>query len=64
LLLGNHEVSNLQANYGFVSTGDINSFGSLENREALYSTTGKLGKLVRAMDVAFIANDSLFAHAG
>jgi len=64
LLLGNHEVYNLQANYGFVSTGDINNFGGLENREALYSPTGKLGKLVRAMDVAFIANESLFAHAG
>jgi len=64
LLLGNHEIINLQASYGFVSTGDVNSFGSLEGREQAFSPNGKYGKLVRSLDVAFIINDTLFAHAG
>ncbi|OUM59719.1 hypothetical protein PIROE2DRAFT_29900, partial [Piromyces sp. E2] len=65
LLLGNHEIYNLRTNYFFTSSKDLESFGTLENREKVFSPTGKYGKLIREeMNVAMNINDSIFVHAG
>ncbi|ORX42561.1 Metallo-dependent phosphatase [Piromyces finnis] len=65
LLLGNHEINNLQGQYQFTSEGDITTFNSMKNREKFFSVNGKYGRMLRGeMDVMVAVNDSLFAHAG
>ncbi|ORX97764.1 hypothetical protein LY90DRAFT_520039 [Neocallimastix californiae] len=65
LILGNHEIYNLRANYFFTSTNDLKSFGSLENREKALSLKGKYGKLIREeMKPVLTIDDSIFVHAG
>jgi len=65
LLLGNHEVLNLQGQYQFTSRGDVRSFKSIDRRENAFSPTGKYGKILRGeMNVTVTVNDSLFVHAG
>jgi len=65
LILGNHEVGNLQGKYFFTSRDDIKTFGNLEKREEAFSLKGKYGKLLRQdMNVTMIVGDSLFVHAG
>jgi len=65
LLLGNHEMYNMQGRYYHVSGSDFKSFGSLEKREKAFSINGKYGKFIRnEFNLAKIVNDSLFVHAG
>jgi len=65
LLLGNHEIMNLQGEYQFTSRGDVRSFKSIDRRENVFSPTGKYGKILRGeMNVTIATNDSIFVHAG
>ena len=65
LLFGNHEIMNFRGDYGFVSSADVQSFGSLSQREQDFSATGKYGKIMRKeMKATTALNDSVFIHAG
>eukprot|EP00833_Pecoramyces_ruminatium_P010767 jgi/Orpsp1_1/1184799/evm.model.c7180000091014.1 len=64
MLLGNHEVMNLQEDYRYVTRGDVMSFGNMANRKKEFSLQGKYGKLLRAeMNATMIVDDTLFVHA-
>jgi len=65
ILLGNHEVMNLQEDYRYVTRGDVMSFGGLYTRKREFALTGKYGKLLREeMNTTMIIDDTLFVHAG
>lgn len=65
LLLGNHELMNLQEDYRYVTRGDVISFGGMANRRKEFSLDGKYGKLLRSeMNATMIIDDTLFVHAG
>jgi len=65
LLLGNHELLEVQGNHYFTTIGDYDSFGGFENREKEFSIEGKFGQLIRKeMNITMIVDDIIFAHAG
>ncbi len=65
LLLGNHEVMNLQEDLRYVTRGDVMSFGSLESRRMELSMAGRYGRLLRQeMNSTMVIDDTLFVHAG
>jgi len=65
MLLGNHEVMNLQEDLRYVVRGDVLSFGGLENRRQELSMAGRYGRLLRQeMNSTMIIDDTLFVHAG
>jgi len=65
MLLGNHEVMNLQEDYRYVTRGDVMSFGGLYTRKREFALAGKYGKLLREdMNTTMIVDDTLFVHAG
>lgn len=63
-LLGNHEVMNMQGDWRYVSEGDIDEFGGLEERKKAWSWDGWLGSEVRNFPVAVVVDRVLFVHAG
>ncbi|ORX57791.1 Metallo-dependent phosphatase [Piromyces finnis] len=65
MLLGNHEVMNLQEDFRYVTRGDVMSFGGMANRKKEFSMEGKYGNLLRnEMNATMIVDDTLFVHAG
>ncbi|ORX76400.1 Metallo-dependent phosphatase [Anaeromyces robustus] len=65
MLLGNHEIMNLQEDFRYVTRGDVMSFGGMANRKKAFSLEGKYGKLLRTeMNATMIIDDTLFVHAG
>jgi len=65
MLLGNHEVMNLQEDFRYVTRGDVMSFGGMPNRKKAFSMEGKYGNLLRnEMNATMIVDDTLFVHAG
>jgi len=65
LLIGNHEVFDLQAGYFVVSTSDFDAFGGYLEREKALSIEGKYGKLLRKeMNITMVVDENLFVHAG
>src|SRR4051812_21445888 len=57
---------NLQLNWGYVTSEDIEFFGSKENRISEFSSNGYIGKLFRSsfQVVAIVERDTLFVHGG
>jgi len=65
MLLGNHEIMNLQEDFRYVTRSDVMSFGGMANRKKAFSLEGKYGKLLRTeMNATMIIDDTLFVHAG
>ncbi|OUM61453.1 hypothetical protein PIROE2DRAFT_35723, partial [Piromyces sp. E2] len=65
MLLGNHEIMNLQEDFRYVTRGDVMSFGGMANRRKEFSMDGRYGKLLRnEMNATMIVDDTLFVHAG
>ena len=65
MLLGNHEIMNLQNDFRYVTKGDVMSFGGMPNRKKEFSLEGRYGKLLRTeMNATMIVDDTLFVHAG
>lgn len=63
-ILGNHEVMNMMHDFRYVTEGDIASFGGMENRKAVWSKNGWLGKELRTWDTVVKVGDTVFVHAG
>ncbi|OUM64873.1 hypothetical protein PIROE2DRAFT_31150, partial [Piromyces sp. E2] len=65
LLLGNHELSNIQQSNFFISKKDVDSFGGISAREESLSMDGKYGPFVRGeLNITMIIDDTLYSHAG
>jgi len=65
MLLGNHELYDMQGGYGIISKADFDSFGGYMNREKELSMEGKFGELLRKeMNITMVVDDNLFIHAG
>jgi len=65
MLLGNHELYNMQAGYFLISKPDFDNFGGMQEREKCINLDGKYGKLIRSdMNLTMVVDDNLFAHAG
>eukprot|EP00833_Pecoramyces_ruminatium_P009595 jgi/Orpsp1_1/1183627/evm.model.c7180000086024.1 len=63
MMLGNHELYDMQAGYFVLSKSDIDAFGGLAEREKALSMNGKYGKLLRTdMNVTLVVDDTLFVH--
>eukprot|EP00913_Durusdinium_trenchii_P002826 g2617.t1 len=71
-LLGNHEVMNMQGDWRYVSQGDLENFGGMEDRAMLnskerkkaWSWDGWLGSELQKFPVAVVVDRVLFVHAG
>ncbi len=64
VLLGNHEVMNLQEDLRYVHPSDTAEFGSIEARKAAFSKTGALGRWYRGLDTVVSIDGNLFVHGG
>jgi len=65
MLLGNHELFDMQAGYFVISKTDFDNFGGISEREKALSIDGEYGKLLRnEMNLTMIVDDNLFVHAG
>ena len=63
-LLGNHEVMNMQEDWRYVTQGDIESFGGIENRRFEWSREGWIGTYLRELGVAALVDGNVFFHGG
>ncbi|ORX79174.1 Metallo-dependent phosphatase [Anaeromyces robustus] len=65
ILIGNHEMIELQGNHYYTTTYDYELFGGLEGFEEAIGPAGKYGQFMRQeMNVTMVVDDSLFVHAG
>ncbi|ORX65141.1 Metallo-dependent phosphatase, partial [Anaeromyces robustus] len=65
MMLGNHELYDMQAGYFMLAKSDIDAFGGLAAREKAISMEGEYGKLLRTdMNVTLVVDDTLFVHGG
>jgi len=65
MLLGNHELNNLQGNYSYTTKKDFDSFGGYMAREKALSMEEEYGKLLRKeMNITMNIDGNLFIHAG
>lgn len=64
LLLGNHEVMNMQGDWRYVSPGDIEIYGGKEARIAAYRKSGEEGAWLRTLPAVAKVGDTLFVHGG
>ena len=63
VLLGNHELLNLQGNFDYVSQGDINSFGGIKERLQAFNS-GKYWKYLMSLNITHKIGDVIFVHGG
>lgn len=63
-VLGNHEVMNMQGDWRYVSQGDVDEFGGMEERKQAWAWDGWLGSEVQKFPVAVVVDRVLFVHAG
>jgi hypothetical protein len=66
VLLGNHEVMNLQGDWRYVSNLDIESFGGLEARKSAFSISdnGIYAQWLKNKDAVVQIGDTVFVHGG
>jgi len=65
MLLGNHELFDMQGGYFVISKADFDNFGGIAEREEALSMDGEYGELLRTeMNLTMIVDDNLFVHAG
>jgi hypothetical protein len=63
-LLGNHEVMNLQADWRYVSPGDLAGYGGEAARRAAFGPEGEDGAWLRGLPVAHREGRTIFVHGG
>ncbi|ORX80241.1 Metallo-dependent phosphatase [Anaeromyces robustus] len=64
MLLGNHEINDMQGSYYGIPKSDFDKFGGYLEREKALSKEGKYGELLRNdMNVTMIIDDNIFVHA-
>ena len=64
VLLGNHEVMNLQGDWRYVSQADVQSFGGLEQRKQAFSPGGEWSDWLSTKDAVLQIGDTIFVHGG
>ena len=64
VLLGNHEVMNVQGDWRYVSQADIQSFGGLEKRKAAFTIGGEWSQWLSTKDAVLQLGDTIFVHGG
>ncbi|ORX79671.1 Metallo-dependent phosphatase [Anaeromyces robustus] len=65
MLLGNHELFDMQAGYFVLQKSDFDAFGGYLERERALSMDDMYGQLLRKeMNVTMLIDDNLFVHAG
>jgi len=65
ILLGNHELLNLQGDFRYTYISDIMKIGDIHKYRKEYSLNTKYGKLLRKeMEPIIVIDDILFVHAG
>jgi hypothetical protein len=64
LLLGNHEVMNLQGDWRYVSPGDLASFGGRDKRVLAFKKSGEYGGFLATLPMAVKVDDTVFVHGG
>ena len=64
VLLGNHEVMNLQGDWRYVSQADIQSFGGLEQRKQAFTVGGEWSEWLKTKDAVLQIGDTIFVHGG
>jgi len=65
LLMGNHDILELQGNHYFTADKDYEAFGGLAGREEAFGPTGKYGQFIRQeMNMTLVVGDTIYAHAG
>lgn len=64
VLLGNHEVMNVQGDWRYVSQADVVSFGGLEERKKAFATGGEWSAWLSDKDAVLQLGDTVFVHGG
>ena len=64
VLLGNHEVMNMQGDWRYVHPGDIEDFGTTEHRAEAFSPTGPYGQWLSKHPIVTVVADTVFTHGG
>ena len=64
VLLGNHEVMNLQGDWRYVSQADVQSFGGLEQRKKSFASGGEWAEWLSTKDAVLQIGDTIFVHGG
>lgn len=64
ILLGNHEVMNLEGDWRYVSPEDLAEFGGDAARHAAFAPTGAEGAWVRTLPAVAKVGDTVFVHGG
>ena len=64
VLLGNHEVMNLQGDWRYVSQADVESFGGLELRKQAFTPGGEWSNWLSTKDAVLQIGDTVFVHGG
>jgi len=64
LLLGNHEVMNLQGDWRYVSPEDVAGFGGQANRALAFSKRGEYGRFLSKLPLVVKVDDTIFVHGG
>ena len=64
VLLGNHEVMNLQGDWRYVSQADVQSFGGLEQRKQAFMPGGEWSDWLSTKDAVLQIDDTIFVHGG
>ena len=64
ILLGNHEVMNLQGDWRYVSQADVASFGGLESRKKAFTPGGEWADWLSTKDAVLQIGDTVFVHGG
>ena len=64
VLLGNHELLNLAADYSDVSSSEIAAFGNADIHHVALSRTGEYGRWLTTLPVTIRIDDTLFMHGG
>lgn len=64
-LVGNHELMNIQRDLRYVSDEDYAEFGGVDARKEAFAPDGWVGRqIMDEFQVAFMANETIFVHAG
>lgn len=65
LLIGNHELMNLQGDFRYVHQQDYSQFSSLRARRDAFQPNGAFGRaIIEKFSTMFLSEGTLFVHAG
>jgi hypothetical protein len=64
LLLGNHEIMNLESSFHYVHEQSMEESGGSHARKQLFSEEGWAGQFIRTFNITYVHQGTLFVHAG